>query len=137
MLYSEFKKAGENFVELIDSNIRITALGKIKEFQNDNIPLYVVSASIYEWVARWCLKTGFKNVISTCVERDKFGCLRGKFSTPNCYGAEKVKRIEELLKKTLKSLDKAAQKGVIKKNARDRKKSRLHKKFNKKQNTPK
>lgn len=37
---------------------------------------------------------------------------------------------KELLAKTLKALDKAAQKGVIKKNTRDRKKSRLHKKFN-------
>ncbi|MDO8592213.1 MAG: 30S ribosomal protein S20 [bacterium] len=37
---------------------------------------------------------------------------------------------KELLAKTLKALDKAASKGVIKKNARDRKKSRLHKKFN-------
>ena len=37
---------------------------------------------------------------------------------------------KELVLKTLKSLDKAAKQGVIKKNARDRKKSRLHKKFN-------
>jgi small subunit ribosomal protein S20 len=33
---------------------------------------------------------------------------------------------------TLKALDKAAQKGIIKKNTRDRKKSRLHKKLNEK-----
>lgn len=37
---------------------------------------------------------------------------------------------KELISKTLKALDKAAKLGVIKKNARDRKKSRLHKKFN-------
>ncbi|MDP2708969.1 MAG: 30S ribosomal protein S20 [bacterium] len=37
---------------------------------------------------------------------------------------------KELVEKTLKALDKAAQKGVIKKNTRDRKKSRLHKKLN-------
>ena len=37
---------------------------------------------------------------------------------------------KELVAKTLKALDKAAQKGVIKKNTRDRKKSRLHKKLN-------
>lgn len=37
----------------------------------------------------------------------------------------------ELVMKTLKSLDKAAQKGVIKKNTKDRKKSRLHKQLNK------
>lgn len=37
---------------------------------------------------------------------------------------------KELMLKTLKALDKATQKGLIKKNTRDRKKSRLHKKFN-------
>ena len=36
----------------------------------------------------------------------------------------------ELVLSTFKALDKAAQKGVIKKNTRDRKKSRLHAKLN-------
>ena len=42
----------------------------------------------------------------------------------------KDKQAKELVGKTLKALDKAAQKGVIKKNTRDRKKSRLHCKLN-------
>lgn len=37
---------------------------------------------------------------------------------------------KELILKTLKALDKAAKQGIIKKNTRDRKKSKLHKKFN-------
>ncbi len=37
---------------------------------------------------------------------------------------------KELVAKTLKALDKAAKKGVIKKNTSSRKKSRLHKKLN-------
>jgi len=37
---------------------------------------------------------------------------------------------KELVAKTLIALDKAAQKGVIKKKTRDRKKARLHKKLN-------
>lgn len=43
-------------------------------------------------------------------------------------GEEKA---NDLVKKTLKAIDKAAQKGVIKKNTRDRKKSRLQQKLNK------
>ena len=39
-------------------------------------------------------------------------------------------KAKDLVAKTLKALDKAAQKGIIKKNTRDRKKSRLHQKFN-------
>lgn len=37
---------------------------------------------------------------------------------------------KDLVAKTMKALDKAAQKGIIKKNNRDRKKSRLHLKLN-------
>ncbi|MCX6796115.1 MAG: 30S ribosomal protein S20, partial [Candidatus Falkowbacteria bacterium] len=39
-------------------------------------------------------------------------------------------KAKELIAQTLKALDKSAQKGVIKKNNRDRKKSRLQKRFN-------
>ena len=42
----------------------------------------------------------------------------------------KSDQAKDLVSKTLIALDKAAQKGVIKKNTRDRKKSRLQKKFN-------
>ncbi len=40
-------------------------------------------------------------------------------------------KAKELVAKALKAIDKAAQKGVIKKNTRDRKKSRLQLKLNK------
>lgn len=40
-------------------------------------------------------------------------------------------KANELVVKTMKALDKAAQKGIIKKNAKDRKKSRLHVRLNK------
>ncbi len=43
----------------------------------------------------------------------------------------KETQAKELVVKTMKALDKAAQKGIIKKNTRDRKKSRLQKRFNK------
>lgn len=45
----------------------------------------------------------------------------------------KDSKAEELVMETLKKLDKAAQKGVIKKNSRDRKKSKLHQALNKKE----
>ena len=39
-------------------------------------------------------------------------------------------KAKELVAQTMKALDKAAQKGIIKKNNRDRRKSRLHIKLN-------
>lgn len=44
--------------------------------------------------------------------------------------AQAGSQAKDLVAKILRALDKAAQKGVIKKNTRDRKKSRLQKKFN-------
>ena len=44
-------------------------------------------------------------------------------------------KVEELVKKTLRAFDKAAQKGVVKKNTKDRKKSRLHQRLNKSKKT--
>ena len=44
--------------------------------------------------------------------------------------AARDKKAKELVAEALRALDKAAQKGVIKKNNRDRKKSRLHNKLN-------
>jgi small subunit ribosomal protein S20 len=44
--------------------------------------------------------------------------------------SQKENKAEELVQGALKALDKAAQKGIIKKNTRDRKKSRLQKKLN-------
>jgi len=40
-------------------------------------------------------------------------------------------KAKELVSKTFKAIDKAAQKGVIKKNTKNRKKSRLHAQLNK------
>ncbi len=45
--------------------------------------------------------------------------------------AAKDDKAKTLVSDTMKALDKAAQKGVIKKNTRDRKKSRLHLSLNK------
>lgn len=47
----------------------------------------------------------------------------------------KGKDVEEVVKKTLKTIDKAAQKGVIKDNSRDRKKSRLQRMLNESKKT--
>lgn len=41
------------------------------------------------------------------------------------------KKAEEMVKTAMKAIDKAKQKGIIKKNTGDRKKSRLHTKLNK------
>lgn len=55
-------------------------------------PVYVVSASVDNWVSPFFPKS--VTVVGTLVESNG-GRLTGQFLTPNCYGAEKVRRLKE------------------------------------------
>lgn len=64
----------------------------------DAAAVFVVSASIENWVRPFFLEDGLAavEVLGTQVEACD-GRLTGRFLTPNCYGAEKVRRIRERL----------------------------------------
>lgn len=72
-------------------------------------------------------KSKKRNVYNTKI-KDNVKNLIKKSRKAISAGDEKAK---ELLAATIKALDKAAQKGVLKKNTSNRKKSRLHQFFNK------
>ena len=55
----------------------------------------MVSASVEEWVAPWCLNLGVDKVLTTKVEV-KEGRLTGRLLSKNCYGQEKVNRLLEV-----------------------------------------
>ena len=60
---------------------------------NKDSKVVIVSASISNYLKPWCDEMGFDLI---CTELEvKDGKLTGKFSTPNCNGEEKVKRIKE------------------------------------------
>lgn len=82
--------------------LRPAAASKLRQLLDDGEQVCVVSASIDNWVRPFftALASGSAvqpQVIGTQVEVDANGCLTGKFLTPNCYGAEKVNRINALL----------------------------------------
>lgn len=56
----------------------------------------IVSASIRNWVIPFGKFLGVHEIVCTEVASDSSGCLTGKFSTPNCYGVEKVNRIKQI-----------------------------------------
>ena len=58
--------------------------------------VYVVSASIEEWVRPWCYRQGVKDVLCTKAEIGSDGRLTGQLKGPNCYGQEKVNRLLEV-----------------------------------------
>jgi len=57
----------------------------------------VISASLDMYVRHWALKNYFDDVIATHLETLADGSITGKLSGENCFGIEKVRRLEALL----------------------------------------
>ena len=75
----------------IKASIKKSFLDFINKKESKKI--VIVSASINNYLSPWCTEMGFE-LISTELEVID-GRLTGKFSTLNCNGKEKVKRIKE------------------------------------------
>jgi len=67
------------------------ALDKVRWHVNAGHRLIIISASPSNWIEPWALANGFSAVLATGVQVEG-GNLTGRFSTPNCYGPEKVVR---------------------------------------------
>lgn len=57
----------------------------------------LVSASIETYLIPWAAAAGFDDVIATRLEVSPQGTVSGKFQGLNCWGPEKVRRLNELL----------------------------------------
>lgn len=55
----------------------------------------VVSASAEQWLAPWCESLGIE-LLATCMEVNE-GKITGKIKGKNCYGPEKVSRLEKFV----------------------------------------
>ena len=106
-LCTAFSQQGEHL-------LRPAARSFINTVRSEAYAMAIVSASIDNWVrpfAEMYLQSDNAQdksqgnvqdnkpalpiiVLGTKVEVDAAGCLTGRFSTPNCYGPEKVRRIE-------------------------------------------
>ena len=74
------------------SLLRPKGLLKIRDAQQEGARVLIVSASIDNWVQPFFPSV---TVVGTQIEV-KDGILTGRFSTRNCYGKEKVRRINSL-----------------------------------------
>lgn len=90
---SRFLDYADRYSEMqLDTIIRPEAMERLKWHQGQGHRITVVSASMENWLKKWCRKYGL-DLIATRLEV-KNGRLTGKFSTKNCYGVEKVNRIK-------------------------------------------
>lgn len=88
----------QNFAKECSSLLRPEMIDLVGRAIKDKKKVFIVSASIDNWVRPFFTTQGIGEVevLGTKVE-EKDGCLTGRFSTANCYGAEKVRRISKAL----------------------------------------
>lgn len=75
--------------------VRKGALERIEWHLNNGDKVVVVTASMENWLRKWCQKQGL-DLIATEMESVN-GNLTGRFAGKNCYGKEKVERIKQRL----------------------------------------
>ncbi len=93
MPYTEFVALGKCFATEIERYKLPDRIERLNEHLRMGATVYVISASIYEWVQPWCALQGVHDVLATRVAVDHRGRLTGYFASPNCYGEEKVRRL--------------------------------------------
>lgn len=92
--YDDFNILCKNFsLKKIEQDLTKDTYTKFLNHIKDNDLVYIVTASIPEWIEPWSNQFGV-SVIGTNIEI-KNNILTGKFSTKNCFGIEKVNRIKE------------------------------------------
>ena len=94
--YDSFKNKCEEFIPIIDSMLREDIMSLINEHRKNGVPVTIVSASVADWIKPWAFKHGIDEIIATEIQIAPSNIiLSGRFSTPNCVGENKVKRIKE------------------------------------------
>jgi HAD superfamily phosphoserine phosphatase-like hydrolase len=91
-----FKNRAKEFsLTKLDAIINEERIKILREHQAKGDRVVIVSASMKCWLQPWCDKEGIE-LLSTQLEF-KEGLFSGKFSTINCHGKEKARRIHEHL----------------------------------------
>lgn len=91
---SQFQKLADQYaLERINKITRPEAIAKIKWHQKEGHKVIIISASMENWIKAWCLENNIDLIATQLgVEHQR---LSGKFSSKNCYGSEKVNRLNQ------------------------------------------
>jgi phosphatidylglycerophosphatase C len=79
----------------LDTLVRPAARERLAWHRARGHTLYLVSATLEEYLAPWCAAQGM-NLLGTRLEVVD-GRVTGRLGTPNCFGPEKVRRLRERL----------------------------------------
>jgi HAD superfamily hydrolase (TIGR01490 family) len=89
-----FQMTAKRFAEeKIDNLVRPAAMERINWHRKEGHRIIVVTASAECWVAPWCQQHEIETIGTKLEVKD--GKLTGRFATFNCYGEEKVRRLQK------------------------------------------
>ena len=91
----DFHKACLDYASRIPDFVYPAAMEEIRKHQEAGNRIAIISASVPEWIRPWAETIGIGVVEGTELEVRE-GILTGRFSTPNCKGAEKVRRLRRI-----------------------------------------
>lgn len=76
---------------------RSVAMQRLRWHKQQGHRCVVVSASIELYLRPWALQAGFDDVVGSRLEELENGLTNGKLVGENCFGPEKMRRLEKLL----------------------------------------
>jgi phosphatidylglycerophosphatase C len=90
-------KAAEFAEQKLPGLIRSEALRRFAWHKEQGHRCMVISASLELYVQPWALKMGFDDVLASRLETLADGSVTGNLWGENCFGSEKVRRLEAIL----------------------------------------
>ena len=95
MKTEDFHQACLKYASRIPAFVYPAALKEIRSHQEEGNKIAIISASVPDWIRPWAQTIGIRLVEGTGLEI-RGQILTGRFSTPNCKGSEKVRRLRQL-----------------------------------------
>lgn len=93
MSLTDFNKFSVGFQDTINSILKQETKKTINYYLSRSYDVLIISASIENWILPWANSNHIKTVLSTKIEIDNDGNLTGNFSSANCRGEEKLRRL--------------------------------------------
>jgi HAD superfamily hydrolase (TIGR01490 family) len=98
MNMDQLMRKGELFAANVLPNLlRPEAMQRLNWHKQLGHRCVVISASLDLYVRPWAINAGFDDVLATHLQTHEAGLVSGKLAGANCFGVEKVRRLQTLL----------------------------------------
>jgi phosphatidylglycerophosphatase C len=92
---ADLQEHGRSFArERLPRLVRPRALERLRWHQEQGHRCVIISASLDLYVEPWAASLEIDEVLCTRLQVNEAGCVSGALATPNCYGVEKLRRLE-------------------------------------------